>query len=313
MNYFPFLRGKQNELLAIRDLASSIAKHGRVIPIIEPVNANSTTRISIDRFIEESMPFLFICNPIHGQFNDNASGLSTDPINQALIDYDNWTPSLYVDEQTAVQELEGFIGAYGDDSPLALVYYGRPQRITVREMIEENDFRWHVFMDGRVQRDYIKSVPDGSRVFVSDRFVRKPRNADYPEREFFTDLNTVAGNPDRSHFGDFSIVGDRYTETGGPAYAVALHHVHYAKESRTLDISHFISDRIHTSVDTPGKIIEALSHLVESLDTLQPNDTQACLEYCAMNEREQSSGLGYMKRLAIKHHLEIMLGGGLEK
>ena len=211
------------------------------------------------------------------------------------------------------KKLEGFIGAYGDDSPLALVYYGRPQRITVREMIEENDFRWHVFMDGRVQRDYIKSVPDGSRVFVSDRFVRKPRNADYPEREFFTDLNTVAGNPDRSHFGDFSIVGDRYTETGGPAYAVALHHVHYAKESRTLDISHFISDRIHTSVDTPGKIIEALSHLVESLDTLQPNDTQACLEYCAMNEREQSSGLGYMKRLAIKHHLEIMLGGGLEK
>ena len=108
MNYFPFLRGKQNELLAIRDLASSIAKHGRVIPIIEPVNANSTTRISIDRFIEESMPFLFICNPIHGQFNDNASGLSTDPINQALIDYDNWTPSLYVDEQTAVQETGRF-------------------------------------------------------------------------------------------------------------------------------------------------------------------------------------------------------------
>ena len=313
MNYYPFLRGKQNELLALRNLASSIAKNGRVIPIIEPVNANPTTRISIDRFIEESMPFMFICNPIHGKFKDNAKGLRTDLIEQTLIDYDNWTPSLYVDGQTAVLELEEFINMYGDDCPLALVYYGRPRRIPVREMIEDNDFRWHVFMDHRVQRDYRKSVPNGSCVLVSDRFVRQPRNADYPPKEFFSDLNTVAANPNRSHFGDFSIVGDHYTETGGAAHAVALHHVHYSKESRSLDISHFISDRIHTSADTPGKIIEALSHLVESLDTLQPNDTQASLEYRAMNETEQSRGLGYMKRLAIKHHLEIMLGKGLEE
>ena len=144
MNYFPFLRGKQHELLAVRNLASSIAKHGRVVPIIEPVNANSTTRISIELFIEKSMPFLFICNPIHGDFNDNAAGRNTDTINQALIEYDNWTPSLYVDQQTAVQELRVFIDKYGDDHPLALVYYGQPQR-TVREMIEANDFRWHVF------------------------------------------------------------------------------------------------------------------------------------------------------------------------
>ncbi len=313
MNYFPFLRGKQNELMAVRDLASNIAKHRRVIPIIEPVKANSTTRISIDRFIEESMPFLFICNPIHGEFKDNAAGISTGLINQTLIEYDNWTPSLYViDGQKAVQELEGFINTYGANYPLALIYYGRPQQNAVRKMIKENDFRWHVFMDGRVESAYIQSVSDDSCVLVSDRFVRKPRNADYPEKEFFTDLNTVAGNPNRSHFGDFSI-GDHYTETGGPAHAVALHHVHYAKRSRTLDISHFISDRIHTSVDTPGKIIEALNHLVESLDTFQPNNTQACLEYREMNKHEQSKGLGYMKRLAIKHHLEIMLGNGLER
>ena len=31
-----------------------------------------------------------------------------------------------------------------------------------------------------------------------------------------------------------------------------------------------------------------------------------------MSEDQQSSGLGYMKRLATKHHLEVMLGGGLE-
>ena len=138
MNYFPFLRGKQNELMAVRDLASNIAEKGRVIPIIEPVNANSTTRISIDRFIEESMPFLFICNPIHGEFRDDSAGLKRHLIDQVLIDYDNWIPSFYVNEHTAFQQLEVFIDTYSSEYPLALIYYGLPQRRAVREMIEEN-------------------------------------------------------------------------------------------------------------------------------------------------------------------------------
>ena len=159
----------------------------------------------------------------------------------------------------------------------------------------------------RVEREYIESVSADSCVRVSDRFVRQLRNADYPAVEFFTDLNTVTGNPHGRNFGDFSIVGDHYTETGGPAHAVALHHIHCSEGSQSLKISHFTSDRPDTTVDTPGKIIEALNHLVEALDTLKPDNTQACQEYREMNETEHSRGLGYMKRLAIKHHLEIML------
>ena len=258
------------------------------------------------------MPFLLVCNPIHGKFNDDVVGLRENLIEQVLTDYDNWTPSLYVDEQTTIQELQSFIDTYGDNKLLALVYYGRPQRNAVRKMIEDSDFEWHVFMARRVEREYIESVNTSSCVLVSDPFVRRLRNADYPERELFTDLNTVAGNPHRTHFSDFFIVGDYYTETGGPAYAVALHHMHYAEGSRRLEVSHFLSDRIDTAVDTPGKIIEALNHLVDALETLDPSNTQACQEYREMRESAQASGLGYMKRLAIKHHLEVILDNGLE-
>lgn len=61
--YVPFLRGKQNELMALRELAADISEAGNVLPLIEPVKNNPTTRISIDRFVEASMPFVFICNP----------------------------------------------------------------------------------------------------------------------------------------------------------------------------------------------------------------------------------------------------------
>ena len=40
--YFPYLRGKQFELIAIRELAEMLAASGKIIPIIEPVKEVSS-------------------------------------------------------------------------------------------------------------------------------------------------------------------------------------------------------------------------------------------------------------------------------
>jgi len=312
MNYFPFLRGKQHELIAIRDLAPLIVENGCVIPIIEPVNGNSTTRISIRRFVEVSMPFLFICNPGNGHFTDDTEGLRRSLIDPELTGYNNWTPALIVRRQTPASNLQDFIRRYGGNHPLALIYYGLPQG-RARSVIENHPFHWHVFMYNRVESTYIESLDPDRRVRISNPFVRQPRNALYPPRDFFTDLNTIGGNPGRLHFGDFSIVGDYFAPSGGAAHAVALHHMHYEQGSRVLVVSHFISDHRETSANTPGKIIEAVNHLVNALNVLIPNNTQACQEYYEMARSQHSRGLGYMKRLAVKHHLEILLGGGLER
>lgn len=311
MNYFPFLRGKQNELIVVRDLAPLIVENGRVIPIIEPVNANATTKISIGRFVEASMPFLFICNPDYGRFTYDTEGLRRNLIDPELTGYNNWTPAFIVRGQTPAPILEDFIRRYGGNHPLALIYYGLPQG-DARSVIENHPFRWHVFMYNRVESTYIESLNPDHRVRISDPFVRQPRNALYPSRDFFTDLNTIGGNPSRLHFGDFSIIGDYFAPSGGAAHAVALHHMHYAQSSGALFVSHFISDHRETSANTPGKIIEAVNHLVDALNVLNPNNTPACQEYREMARSQHSRGLGYMKRLAVKHHLEIMLGGGLE-
>ena len=311
MKYFPFFRGKQNELLALRDLSADIVNSGNVIPILEPVNSNRTTRISIDQFMAKSLKFLFICNPIHGDFSENADGLAAGVISQGLNDYDNWIPALYVKDGTEQHELEAFMKTY-KKYKLALIYYGKPRRSTVCSKIDATDIEHHVFMNGRVENEYIESIPVNKRVIIVDPF-RRQRNADYQPREFFTELNTVKGNKKHVAFGDFSIVGDHFSDTGGPAHAAALHHIHFKEKSHSLDVSHFISDRRNTPADTPGKIIEAVKHLVKALDNLKPNDTQACAEYRTISKTRKSTNLGYMKGLAIKHHLEVMLNdGGLE-
>ncbi|WP_428958305.1 sce7725 family protein [Levilactobacillus brevis] len=48
--YFPFLRGKQNELLALRELLDQGKLSEKIVPIIEPVKKSATFRILLEQF-----------------------------------------------------------------------------------------------------------------------------------------------------------------------------------------------------------------------------------------------------------------------
>jgi len=309
--YFPFLRGKQYEMMALRELAEEIAESSSVIPLIEPVRDNPATRISLDRFIEVGMPFLLITTPFKGLFTGNSQQLFTNLIEPSLMESDTWIPAIQLQRQSTAQEISAFLERY-ENFEVAVVYMGLPDRSAARTLLGDERFAHHVFVNGTVDAAYVNTIPQDRRVMIFDRFQKQERNADYPERELFTDWNTVAGNPQRLDFGDFSMVGDNYSDEGGPAYAVALHHIHFQEEVGPLDISHFISDRTETTADTPGKTLEALTKLVEALDELEPSDTGACDEYREIEAEGNFRGLGYMKKLALKHHLEVMINGGIQ-
>mgnify|MGYP000861980569 CR=1 FL=1 len=48
--YFPYLRGRQNELLCLRELVDKELLSSHIIPIIEPVRYSSTLFSTIDTF-----------------------------------------------------------------------------------------------------------------------------------------------------------------------------------------------------------------------------------------------------------------------
>lgn len=297
--------------MALRELSVSIAKHSRVIPIIEPVRNNSTTRISLDWFLKASMHFLLICNPAYGDFKKNSHKLFTEMIDPNLMEYDDWTPTLQVFRDTTNGTIQSFLDTYADS--LAVVYWSLPNSDRALVTLSDRRIVHHAFVGNKVRTAYVNGIPKERRIMISDRFNRQPRNKDYPPRELFTDMNTTEGNPDRLDFGDFSIVGNFYEDDGGPAHAVTVHHIHYReKNAGPLDISHFISDRTDSPVDPKGKTIEAVSNLVKELPNLCPNNTDACNDYRQMVNFGNPHNLGYLKKVAIKHHLELMLQGGLQ-
>ena len=52
--YFPYLRGRQFELIALRELVEKGVLSSRIVPIIEPVKLSSTLIKTIETYGENS-------------------------------------------------------------------------------------------------------------------------------------------------------------------------------------------------------------------------------------------------------------------
>ena len=66
--YFPYVRGKQYELLALRELVLNNKMGNKIIPIIEPIKPSSTLIKTLESFIEKKQHVIIISNPIVGSF-----------------------------------------------------------------------------------------------------------------------------------------------------------------------------------------------------------------------------------------------------
>ena len=110
-------------------------------------------------------------------------------------------------------------------------------------------------------------------------------------------------------FGDFLIVGDEYSETGGPAYAVAIHLTFIdPDQDDSMQIYHFKSERQDTPQDPAGKFGEALAEMMKTLDAPESKilETNAVKEFRALHKQRHFPGLGYVKKLSMGHHIETL-------
>ncbi|HUW66096.1 MAG TPA: sce7725 family protein [Spirochaetia bacterium] len=67
--YFPYLRGRQYELLALRELVDAHRLGEHSIPIIEPVKLSSTFIKALDLFVQNKKKIAVIHNPQVGSFS----------------------------------------------------------------------------------------------------------------------------------------------------------------------------------------------------------------------------------------------------
>ena len=309
--YFPYFRGKQYELIIVRETAKAMAS-AKFVPIISPVREQLRgLHKALDAVSAAGGQAVLIVNPEHGEL----AGDSIGTLSLLVQEFHGLTDlSLGIrlhSDMTADQAISMAKKANG--MPIAFVHAGFSDgKSLVGQLGEIESIYSHIFMEedcGKLYRKKFKAG-DVQQILIRDGF-RHRRNRDHPVSEFFSDLHVTYSQEEGANgFGDFLIVGDEYSESGGPAYAVAIHLTYIdPDQDDAMYVCHFLSDRQDTPMDPGGKFLEALEKVIVFLNGVPGGkflESNAIAEFRDLHEHGHFPGLGYVKKLSMKHHVETL-------
>lgn len=302
--YYPLLRGRQNELLAIKELLDNGILKGKVVPIIEPVKLSPTLVNTLEDFVSKNYRIVLIRNPKVGSFGSDARNPKNEQYKnriRTVCSEENCIIRGYiVDGKTKDTISQWRQKPVNDDSIVALC-------------LNPDDVKY--YNDARLNNTDIATVVPyapsfrrirKNKILIDDKFNKEGRNSDYigNEDQFFSDDHLYFADDGYIGFSDYSIIGAEYSESGFAPYAVAIHIV-YFDEEKALRIHHFVSDSNDDITDPAGKFYEALEKLIEWNKDKQL-DTLAMKKFQEIYDAQSYPGLGVVKKLSIMHHLELV-------
>ncbi|MGY4253638.1 hypothetical protein ACVI1L_000706 [Bradyrhizobium sp. USDA 4516] len=307
--YHPYFRGKQFELIAIRETAPLLASRS-FVPIIEPVKESlGNLERTLKAICDADGRAIVIVNPHHGDHSEDGIDISELLRNEFRGQRDRISAGILLKKDMPVEQaLEIYFEHEHQNT--TFVHAGFTDAKGLAERLGRNLSRTrNVFFEAHCGRLYRKHFQgSAARILLRDGFIRR-RNADQPRLELFSDLHVTFQEEGMDGFGDFQIVGDDYTESGGPAYAVAIHLTFIdPKQDDVMFIYHFVSKRKDTPTDPAGKFAEALDKLIQMLDSGQSklHESSAIAEFRELHTLGHFPGLGYVKKLSLKHHIETL-------
>ncbi|MDR1054373.1 MAG: sce7725 family protein [Prevotellaceae bacterium] len=306
--YYPYLRAKQFELLAVREFASLLENDDRkIFPIIEPVKKTfSSLNKAIKILVEKRFSFALIINPQVGEIVGETA-LIEDNVPEDIKGSDFFYSAYIVHAAASYSAIQSHIAEKGcrnvmlilsnvgdiDNQDFINLYSNDNIRVIVIEQ-ENRTLKRRLLNSG-------KSV-----VLLKDNFNTQKRNSDYLSQcdELFTEEHSFYEDDGYSGFSDYTTIGKDFLEGGRLPYAVAIH-LTYKKNQEQVWIRHFVSDTNDDNSNIQGKFGEAAEKAVRFLDE-QNMHYQACEELRGYYNTETYPGLGMIKKISIKNHLELI-------
>jgi len=307
--YFPYLRGKQFDLLALKELKSLLyANREKISPIIEPVKSSSTLTSTLLDLSKHNINFNIIVNPKVGDLTKDTKSI-LESIEKPLAGHSFYQIAVLIEPKTDYEELLTSILNY-NLTPQGFTFIHNEIEDKIEDLIEYFA-RFYPVLNNvinfkRTNRRYDRKFESGTKVSLDDYFVCQPRNVDYYEQDSqFSDEHLYYKEEGFKGFSDFMTVGSNYSEGGFLPYAVAIH-ISYKDEKGAIRVKHFVSESNTDDKDTPGKFFEANAKLVKWCDE---NDlhTKAIDTFRRLQESGNFPGLGTVKKLSIMNHIELVL------
>lgn len=309
MKYFPYLRGKQFELIALREMCSFYEQKEIISPIIEPIKCNSTLLKTIDCLTQHQVNFNLILNPKCGEISSDQYDSLITQITHTLENYNNYQPTFIINEQVDIKQLQTIIQDYGLHNISLVITAPSRDEADFQALLHSTSIKYAILYDDSTIRRLSRIIrPLGAELItLADRFNAKNKNADYadPADEFFSDDHLFFESEGYAGYGDYVTIGNQYNEGGFLPYAVAIHLTYQETPTAPFRIHHFVSDSNDDNSDVPGKVAEALSKLVPFVEERKMN-TDACQQLKQIYRDESYPGLGSIKKLSIVNHLQLV-------
>jgi hypothetical protein len=305
--YFPIIRGRQYDLLALRELKIRGLLSNKIIPIIEPIKMSPTLLSTINSFHENGDSLIIISNPKVGSFKGEVALPSVYEQFRKLMFYDSVIIGHYLNKESESQIIK-LQQEFNAELHKLVIIHSERNFVQLYKDIFNNTKAWLNLIPS--DNSYRRQLRGQQLATLDDKFNKLSRNADYLdfENEFFSEEHLFYQEEGYYGFSDFSIVGKEYNESGFAPYAVAIHIV-FPNSENALEIMHFVSDSNDDTSDPAGKFSEALDKLMDWYKLLESDDRMNTLAMQILIQHHNEGtypGLPTLKKLSIMHHLELI-------
>lgn len=304
--YLPFLRGKQFEFLALREIATELDDCSKVMPIIEPVKKDlKAANNAFAVMKQERMKFAFILNPSQGDFENPVEGFTQSVIDLLGVN-DLWVPAFILGKNTP-GDIKATIEKYGL-TEVMLVETGSLDVDRFDEILSMPESKYIVYADAdsRMIERKLRKYPDIQRVRLDDNFRAEKTNKGYrgQEDQKFTDMHRFYSEEGFWGMADYTTLPSSFNDGGALPRVLAIH-MTYEKNADEIWIRHSLS----CSYDNgPENIQQKFKEAAEDVRDFfagkkQTTGITALVQYLSEGKYP---GLGVLKKLSMKNHITLM-------
>ena len=303
--YFPYLRGKQFELIALREFAIQYPNTEQIIPIIEPVKSTFNGLTTAARIMfEQNLRFALVLNPADGDFKRITKDILSE-ISILSENMEKWIPTFLYQNNgetilSAIQDQEL-------NNVMVIFKNGIDISDSILNFLSHSQIQYIVNGDpnSRITMRRLSLLENKRIIRLDNCFAEQPRNVDYlniPEDKF-TEQHRFYSDDHFYGISDYTALPKDFIDGGMLPYAVAIH-MTYEKNQDEIYVRHFVSDTNDDQSNIQRKFFEAATKLKYFFT--DRTKTTAINELITLLDDEKNPGLGVIKKLSIKNHIELM-------
>lgn len=297
--YFPILRGKGSEFLALEEEKELILGKG-IVPIIELVKETKNFKHVID------IPIIIIVNPIVGEFTKDRSWIDNYIIGN-IDKHKSITIGYQITDITTNEDIEKFMIKWNNYEK-CFIHHCKFNDINwfLREYKDENII--NIINIDKTDKNYLNQINlyFEEVVILSDGFDKKNRNADYPEWSYFTNHCIEYKQNDLYGYSDYLTIGSKFVEGGWTPSVVAIHYT-YKNDDGDITIRHFASEESSKDKEFKEKYMEALIKLINFIHLNEKDNTDASNIFYGLYESNHVTNLPKLKQYSMQRHIESII------